>query len=127
MLSVNIEYTSTKQESTPGSSTSGSLTQLQLDGADSSNYFQSMPQITETLEDFSTAAGYMPAEQFMGKFPSGSQVTSEQMPTMQQPSALVTQLGSGYIQAPGMISSSQTSGLSVPTPSDDLISFDTNK
>jgi len=90
-----------------------------------------MPQITETLEDFSTATGYMPAEQVIGKFPLGTQVTSEQMPTMQQPGTLATSLSSGYIQAPEIINSTQTSGLSEPTQSEDLISFastdDTNE
>lgn len=122
-----IGYPHKPESATPGSSTSESLSalmELQLEGTDSTNIVQSLPQISPTqnlMQNLSSAdTGYTSAEQFVGMFSSGSQTTPQWTP---EPGTQGNTLSSGYVQAPVTITSTQAS--ITATQTDDLISFAT--
>lgn len=122
-----IGYPHKPESATPGSSTSESLSalmELQLEGTDSTNIVQSLPQISPTqnlMQNLSSAdTGYTSAEQFVGMFSSGSQTTPQWTP---EPGTQGNTLSSGYVQAPVTITSTQAS--ITTTQTDDLISFAT--
>lgn len=98
--------------------------ELQLEGTDSTNTVQSLPQISPTqnlTKNLSSAdTGYTSAEHFVGMFSSGSQ-PPPQWPL--EPGTQGNTLSSGYVQAP--VANTSTQASITATQTDDLISFAT--